>query len=387
MQRIQQATAQMSNLLGGMLELSRLREEPQTAAEEPLPFVYTSGPLGDLKVSRSYFMPVMMGNADAAFMTYEVKTPVSVKRGQSAMVPILDAPLTFQALCVFNGDKLPNHPLLVWRLQNTTNLALEQGPVTLIHQGRYLGEGLLRFSGAGDDIQIAYALEFGILVEETTAWGDKTVFQVRFDAETRKGVVNRAQVTTYRYHLTSRVSRDITVHIERRDPSRGAYFEMSAPALALAGHSRWPVVVPANQAAEFAVQVREVQADSEDVNTWSAEFIEDLRSAGLLPDDRHTQLQNLLTEKRSTAEANEEIKTLQSEYAQITTLQEQLRKNLSALGDSERETTIRNRILDDLETSEDRRREIEARIAGLNAQIRQRQQNQQAALDQLFSAG
>jgi hypothetical protein len=47
--------------------------------------------------------------------------------------------------------------------------------------------------------------------------------------------------------------------------------------------------------------------------------------------------------------------------------------------------SIRNRVLDDLETSENRRREIEARIAALNAQIKQRQQNQTSIVDQIYN--
>ena len=73
-----------NDLLGDLLSYVRLDDQP---TERPSKF-YRSGPLGDLKVSGSYFIPVMMSHADPEFLTYRVDTPISVKRGQSAMVPI-----------------------------------------------------------------------------------------------------------------------------------------------------------------------------------------------------------------------------------------------------------------------------------------------------------
>jgi serine phosphatase RsbU (regulator of sigma subunit) len=69
---------------------------------------------------------------------------------------------------------------------------------------------------------------------------------------------------------------------------------------------------------------------------------------------------------------------------QIAARQEQLRKNLSALGASEREGQLRNRLLDDLEVSEDRRRAIEAGLVELGQQAQQAQEDQWAILDELY---
>jgi hypothetical protein len=123
----------------------------------------------------------------------------------------------------------------------------------------------------------------------------------------------------------------------------------------------------------------------EDVSNWREEMIEGLRNTAGLADSPYSLLQSLQAEKQQAVNDGEEIKALQAEYGQIVTLQEQLRKNLDALGNSERELSIRNRVLDDLETSENRRREIESRMTILNAQMKQSQRNQQSIIDQLYS--
>ena len=74
-----------------------------------------------------------------------------------------------------------------------------------------------------------------------------------------------------------------------------------------------------------------------------------------------------------------------TELAQLLDVQEQLRKNLGALGNSEREGILRNRLLDDLEASEERRRAITTARRALEQQEQQRELRQQAVLDELFS--
>ena len=112
-------------------------------------------------------------------------------------------------------------------------------------------------------------------------------------------------------------------------------------------------------------------------------------SAGLLADEVYADLKRLGVEKQQIIVASNRIKTSQAEYDEAVSRQEQLRKNLSILGDSEREMGIRNRVLDDLEASENRRRELEQRIADLNIQIEQHRKNQQELNDKIFgkSAG
>ncbi len=384
---IRQASQRMSALMNDLLGMVHLREQADSPGGQSDATFYRSGPLGDLKVSGSYFIPVMMGNAEPEFMIYNVEESISVRRGQSAMVPIINTEITYEELCVYNGDKMPNHPLLVWRFQNASGLALEQGPLTIIRNDQYLGEGLLRFTGAGDDIQIAYALEFGILVSEKIEWTAKRPWQVVFDAERRQTLLTRYQITEYIYSLSSRVGRRIDVLIERRDPSKGEYFEMATPALQMASHTRWSVTVEPKNETVFTVRVRNFEESWEDAANWRTELIEELHTANVLGDDKYALLQSLLSEKHQSASNTSEIKNFQAEYTQIVALQEQLRKNLSALGESEREVTIRNRILDDLETSENRRRQIESQIVELNVQLKQSQQTQHSLINQMYGSG
>jgi small nuclear ribonucleoprotein (snRNP)-like protein len=381
-QGIRQSLDRMHEQLSNLLGMVRLEDDADD--KETIPMMVRAGPLGDLKVSSAYFKPVVMGNAKPEYMTYTVETPVSVRRGRSAMVPIIDQTVAYTESCVYNSDKMPNHPLRVWQLKNTTGKALVQGPVTISDADTYLGEGLLRFTGVGDEIHIPYALEFGILVSEIYEQGATGLCDVVFDADERRAVVSRYQIRKHIYTLTSHLVKDITVFIEERDPSLGTYHEMPEPALTMGEHTRWAVSVPANATAQFTVKIRKVDERYERIRDWPIDFIQDLHDAALLPDETYAQLENLCDERRKARAAKDQIKDLQAEYAQVVSGQEQLRKNLNILGKSKHEVKIRDHILDDLEASENRRRKLEHIIAGLHAEVEACQENQQALVDAIY---
>jgi signal transduction histidine kinase len=381
---ITQSSQHLLELINDLLEMSKLREGGRGHIDYSATFRYRSGPLGDLKVSSAYFMPMLIGNAEPEFLTYTVETPVSVRRKQSAMVPIVDHPVSYQEVCVYNGDKMPNHPLRVWRLQNTTGKALEQGPVTLVKTGQYLGEGLVRFTGVGDELHLPYALEFGIVVSEETKSGPSGILEVKFDSKKHRAIVSRYSITEYIYTLTSHVERETIVYIERRDPNWGNYFEMPEPDLAVAGHTRWPVTVLANKDASFTIKTRTIQDREEEITSWKTNFVNDLRAAGLLDTVVYNKFESYWAELQRQVETHDQSNALQAEYKQLLSRQQQLRENLGALGNSKRETDIRNRILDDLETSENRRRELETEIATLNEQVKQLQLTQQKLIDEIY---
>ncbi len=380
---IKENAGRLIEQLNSLFDLVRIRDHDNPT----LPgYLYRSGPLGDLKVSSSYFLPVQMGNAEQSSLTYRAPTPISARRGQAALVPIIDAEMAYEELCVYNGAKMSNHPLLVWKLRNTSGVALEQGPVTVTAAGRYLGEGLVRFTGVDDEIQLPYALEFGLLVSEEREHLPRVLQGVVFKSDERWAEVSWYHSMRTCYQLTSNVRRAITVLVEHRDPQRGEYFEMPTPAEAREGHTRWSVAVLAGESAALEVQEREIRMQHADITTWGADEIAELREAGGLNDHTYEQLQRLLALAQEREAAAAHRSALDAELVQLLDLQEQLRKNLAALGDSEREIALRNRLIDDLEASEERRRAIAAARRELDQQEQARETRQQALLDEIFGA-
>ena len=115
-------------------------------------------------------------------------------------------------------------------------------------------------------------------------------------------------------------------------------------------------------------------------------FVNELKKNRLIDARTYKKFEKYWAESQQETKTIEQANTIQAEYAQLLTRQNQLRDNLGALGNSEREMEIRNRILDDLETSENRRRELETETASINEKLKELQISQQKLIDDIYGA-
>src|SRR6185436_10645012 len=144
---------------------------PLGAYDEPAPAMEMAFAAGaaapfSLDMAENSTIVAGVGEERGALFQYQVAHPVSVARGQSAMVPIVGQRLEGRKDLLYNGQKLPKHPVASLRLRNETGLTLERGPVTVLEDGDYAGEAVLPFTRAGGELIVPYAVELGISVAE-----------------------------------------------------------------------------------------------------------------------------------------------------------------------------------------------------------------------------
>ncbi len=90
---------------------------------------------------------------------YAVKEPVTLPRQQSAMIPIVNQDIKGEALSIFNESVNERFPLNGVELENTSDLYLMRGPVTVFEDGVYAGDGRLADTRQGEKRMVSYALD------------------------------------------------------------------------------------------------------------------------------------------------------------------------------------------------------------------------------------
>lgn len=90
---------------------------------------------------------------------YSIKTPVTLPRNESAMLPIVNAPVKGEKVAIYNPAVHAKHPLAGLKFTNTTGLHLLQGPVTLFDDGEYAGDARIEDLAPGSTRLISYALD------------------------------------------------------------------------------------------------------------------------------------------------------------------------------------------------------------------------------------
>ncbi|MEL7234415.1 MAG: hypothetical protein AAGK74_07965, partial [Chloroflexota bacterium] len=198
-----------------------------------------------------------IGREAGEVFQYEVQEPVTVKKGVSALVPIINqGGMRYQRELLYNSQKVKGHPVTALRLTNTTGLTLEQGPVTVVENGDYRGEAVVPFTRDGATLYLTYAVERGVKVTEQT--------KTRYEREANHYIREVEYVEeTYNFVETTwtienNTSEDKTVRIESQKHKDYDLFESDEPEVETAGYRWWSVVIPANRSIDFKVTTRKV---------------------------------------------------------------------------------------------------------------------------------
>ncbi|MFN0061035.1 MAG: hypothetical protein ACKVPX_00755 [Myxococcaceae bacterium] len=101
--------------------------------------------------------------------TYDLPQAVTVPNGSATLVLLLDRPVPGEAVHLFAPDPgVPDssrHPFRVVRFKNDTEGLLEKGPLAVLEQGNFLGQGVLEALSAGGEATVPYALDRGLAVD------------------------------------------------------------------------------------------------------------------------------------------------------------------------------------------------------------------------------
>lgn len=296
------------------------------------------------------------------FFQYEVTTPVTVKRGESALVPIISAEINYQRELLYNKAKLPDHPVAALRFNNTTGLTLERGPVTLVEDSEYKGEAVVSFTKDNNQVYLPYAVELGVKVTEHPKQYTQTA-GLQIDGEFM--IFQEYYVEQVTAILENSTAKDLTVTLEAPVIAGLELFETPAPIIQTATERRWQVDVPAGGKTEFTRKDRKLTKNHQALrNLQYANLAEYLKNRWL---DQATfdRLKEMLDNLALIEQASTKISEVLAERKQIYEQQEQLRANLGALQSSGQEATLRNRILGQLEKTQNRLEEIEKQIKDL----------------------
>ncbi len=311
---------------------------------------------------------------------YEVTTPVTVKRGESALVPILNARVPYRRQLLYNGAKVPNHPVAALRFTNTTGLVLERGPVTVVEDGAYRGEAMVPFTKTESEIYLAFAVELGIKVSESQ---DSRVEMAGLQIEGSYFKIQQAQIITTTYTCVSSLTEERVVTIEHPVRANAELVDTRAPDEQNPDYYRWQVTCPPRGTTTFAVAQRTLSWRWEQILDQSYDQLQQYLRDRWLDAATLARLKALLDEHQGITNNQAEIARLQQERDSIYRQQEQLRQNMAALGQAGEEGTLRKTLFTQLGAGITRLSAIEARIAELNADSQARQARIDAELKSL----
>ncbi|MEW5959429.1 MAG: hypothetical protein AB1801_17030 [Chloroflexota bacterium] len=310
------------------------------------------------------------GAALGELFQYQVKVPVSVGRGQSAMVPIVSSQLKPKKDLIYNGAKMAVHPVATLRFKNQTGLTLERGPVTVLENREYVGEAVLPFTADQAEAVIAYAVELGVHVKEES----KTERQLHA-LSIKDGYLlqNLFDIRRISYRLDNRTPQPKTILIEHEVAANYIVFDTPEPAEKTLNTQRYQIMAAPGRITEWVVQERCLRAQHEELRSLTYRQLQQYFKDKLLDERTYDKLKEVLDLWANIERLEKRITEQEAERAKIYKSQEQIQKNMAALATGGEEGKLRGRYVQQLAASEDTLGQIEQTITRLRDEVKQEQ--------------
>ncbi len=297
---------------------------------------------------------------------YEIEHPVTIRRNQAALVPIVLRPFKGRPVLLYNKQTRAENPMRCVEFENTTRLTLEGGPVTVLEGGDYVGEAMLETVKPDEERLVPYAVELGVSVLDNIESHDERVSRVIVRDGQLRVQYGQVRQTTYTIHNKSDAEQ--TIYLDHsREGGEWDLTETAAPHEITESSWRFRFPLPAKHVTSFVVRQRRLQsrlhaltdANSKQLNLWIKQRYLNAKTEKIV--------KQVMDMQHQAAEADRKLQQLNTERGAIHAEQERIRENMKSLGDRTTEKELRERFVRTLNAQEDRLERIEAAVAAQTA--------------------
>jgi len=294
------------------------------------------------------------------FFKYDIQTPVTVKRGQSAMVPILQADVSCTKEHVYNNQKMPRNPVVTMRIKNDTGAVLERGPILVLDEGTYVGEAILPYTTLASENHIAYSVDLGVIVNE------------KYDSGSNLEIISIANYYFQKqylewkeceYEVQNKKKEPVDLVIEHPKTEYKVDDKITQkPTEETESFYRWKFKVDPKTTSKFKVRELMQRTYQEEIRSQSVDTIKWYLDNNYINKKDFGDVKEIIDLQFQINDLANQSNEMQNEMDQITEEQDRLRENLQALGSSTKEEKLRAKYVDKLDAQENRVEEIKKAI-------------------------
>jgi len=293
---------------------------------------------------------------------YKLKDKVTLKKNQSALVPIAQAEIEAEKVSLWSGMNGSGRPLRGLWLKNTSSLTLDGGSFSVLENEVFAGEGLTDPIKPGERRIVSYATDLGLLVEA----GGNSEAQRFQRVKISKGVMTQTSELHERtvYTVKNQDAAARTLIVEH--PARSEWKLLPGtrePEERAPGIYRFRIDAPAGATASLPVEEsRTLETVYQLSNLDDGQVALFLRQRTITSDVAQA-LQKITAQKAIVSKLEDEMENRQKDIDRIVDDQGRLRENMKALRGSAEEKALLQRYtkqLDEQETQlESLRKKIE----------------------------
>jgi hypothetical protein len=270
------------------------------------------------------------GSEVGDFFEYKIDRPVTVLRGRSVLIPILQTRMEAEPVSIYNQSARADRPMSGLRLKNTSALTLEDGSLTVIDGNAYAGEALLERLKPGEERFISYALDLGTLVSTRSKDAQEPAFLIRVSNGAFQAHYYRTEKQVYT--LTNQTDKARVLYVEH--PQRKGWKwadETRKPDQVTASVYRFRVELGPHATVQLPVSERQALMDTYALSNLTPRTLELFIASPSIVEATRTVLEKVLEIKARMSAAEARLAAAERETAEIAKDQDRLRENIKAL--------------------------------------------------------
>ena len=258
---------------------------------------------------------------------YRFGNPVTVKKGESAMLPFLQQKLNSRKILIFQESQGAN-PRNAAEVSNSTGKALDGGPITVYDGGTYAGEALMETLKAGDKRMISYAVDQGTRISTNIDSTRNNIQQI----SARRGIVTTkySMQENKVYTIRNIDAKAKTLIIEH--PLRANYKLVDAkPTETTTSAYRFEVKLAPKVETTLSVREEYPYYETTQVSNMNSDQLVEFIKGRSINDAGKRQLQTIADRKRQLADLDSQIAAVEADVTDTTRDQDRMRQNISSL--------------------------------------------------------
>jgi hypothetical protein len=316
------------------------------------------------EAAQASIAPQTSNSAFDDFFQYSLTDPITIRKNESAMVPILQARLPVERVTLWSSAH-PTALRALW-LTNSSTLTLDRGSFSIVENGSFGGEGLLDPIHPGEKRLLSYAADQAVHVDTTQGAQQHRLRSVVI----AKGVLTQhyRDIIERDYTIRNAAPESRTVILEHnRTPGYDLQPSDAKPEETTPGTYRYRVAVAGGTTIHLKIAESRAYPSTIDINSINDQQVRVLVLEMGSDQAIAKQLQPVIDAQRVVADLDAKDTALGDKLDNLDKEEERQRSNIVALKDADK--LAQKRFTDQLGKIEDQILVLQKQQETLNTQL------------------
>jgi hypothetical protein len=301
--------------------------------------------------------------------SYEARDPVSIPRGQAALVPIVTRRIAGRRVLVYQASFSPR-PVNAWVLANDTDLTFEAGAVTFFEGSTSLGEGILGHTlPPGGQEVVPYAVDASVDVTPKVASRQEPFIRGKIV----DGVLQltRTEALASTWTVVNRGKEPATLWLHQPANPLFKLAKPEKPLKEVGGNYRFEIALAPGETKEFAVEERREVVEAVYLANEDETRLRFFAAAAFLGEKTRRFLAEVGDVTAAKSAQQRLINEGQEQMRRLAEEEGRLRQNLETVRSNQpKELELRAKWMATLAAAEDRLAELRGRVDDAGAKVR-----------------